>query len=158
VFDKPLPDAFLDRKCSVLKIERQDALKGRVRNRSEETNEEIAIDLPRGAILSDGLVFGPSPKGFYYKVQILPERVIRATLTNDKQDLATRIKLGYFIGNRHLEGLVDGDSICIPASIGEEKIRDILRKSGISLKVETEERVIPIRSANYFAGEEIEEE
>ncbi len=156
VFEKPALQAPMSKECFTLKAERQDAMKGRLRARSEATNQEIAIDLPRGGIVRDGSIFGPSPEGHYYKVEIIPEKVVRVNVAGDQQDAATWIKLGYYIGNRHLEALIDGESVCIPVSIGEDKIRDILGKSGLPLRVETEERVVPLRSANYFAGEDEE--
>ena len=50
--------------AEVLKINRSDASKGRVRE------GDIAIDLPRGEEIKHGDVFGPSSDGKYYRIEI----------------------------------------------------------------------------------------
>ncbi len=155
VFEKPVEDPRIE-KTLALKVDRNDAMKGRLRTRSQITNEDIAIDLPRGEMVADGSVFGPSPGGYYYRVEIIPEKVVRVNIATGREDLDSRIKLGYHIGNHHLEVLIEDDSTYIPATIGEDKIKDILRKSELPLKIETEERVLSYQSSNYFAGEDSE--
>jgi urease accessory protein len=153
IFDKPIHEGQANGKLFTLKVERSDAIKGRLRIYSEETGEEVAIDLPRGQNLRNGSVFGPSEEGRFYKIEISPERVVRVTLTTDREDLNSRIKLGYHIGNHHLEALIDGENTYLPVTIGEEKVREILRRSDLPLKIDTEERVLAWYSQNYFPGE-----
>jgi urease accessory protein len=153
IFDKPIEEAQVQKKLFALKVERSDAIKGRLRIHSNETGEEVAIDLPRGQALRNGFVFGPSVQGRFYRIEISPERVVRVTVTTDKGDLNSRIKLGYHIGNHHLEALIDGENTYLPVTIGEEKVREILRRSDLPLKIDTEERVLAWYSQNYFPGE-----
>ena len=153
IFDKPIHEGQANGKLFTLKVERSDAIKGRLRIYSEETDEEVAIDLPRGQNLRNGSVFGPSEEGRFYKIEISPERVVRVTVTTDREDLNSRIKLGYHIGNHHLEALIDGENTYLPVTIGEEKVREILRRSDLPLKIDTEERVLAWYSQNYFPGE-----
>jgi urease accessory protein len=153
IFDKPIQEGQINGKPFTLKVERSDAIKGRLRIQSKETGEEVAFDLPRGQALRNGSIFGPSTQGRFYKIEISPERVVRVTVTTDKGDLNSRIKLGYHIGNHHLEALIDGENTYLPVTIGEEKVREILRRSDLPLKIDTEERVLAWCSQNYFPGE-----
>ena len=153
IFDKPVEDDQIVGEVFTLKVERSEAIKGRLRIRSKETGEEIAIDLPRGQTLRNGSVFGPSPKGRFYKIEISLERVVKVTVTTDKRDLNSRIMLGYHIGNHHLEAFIDDNSAYIPITVGEDKVKDILKRTELPLKIETEERILPWDSQNYFPGE-----
>jgi urease accessory protein UreE len=153
IFDKPIEEGQANGELFTLKVERSDAIKGRLRIHSKETGEAVAIDLPRGQNLRNGSVFGPSEEGRFYKIEISPERVVRVTVTTDRGDLNSRIKLGYHIGNHHLEALIDGENTYLPVTIGEEKVREILRRSDLPLKIDTEERVLAWYSQNYFPGE-----
>jgi urease accessory protein UreE len=153
IFDKPIEEGQINGNLFTLKAERSDAVKGRLRIHSKETGEEVAIDLPRGQTLRNGSVFGPSEEGRFYKIEISPERVVRVTVTTDRGDLNSRIKLGYHIGNHHLEALIDGENTYLPVTIGEEKVKEILRRSDLPLKIDTEERVLAWDSQNYFPGE-----
>ena len=153
IFEKPT-NGSKDQVAFAVKIDRSEAMKGRLRTRSLDTDEDIVIDLPRGQVVSNGSVFGPSEGGHYYKIEIAPERVVRVSIERNKEDLSNWIKLGYHIGNHHLEAMIEGDSAYIPATIGEDKIKDILRKSYLSLSIEPEERILGYESGSYFAGEE----
>jgi urease accessory protein UreE len=153
IFDKPIEDSQVQKKLFTLKVERSDAIKGRLRIHSNETGEEVAIDLPRGQVLENGFVFGPSTQGRFYKIEISPEKVVKVTVTTDKGDLNSRMKLGYHIGNHHLEALIDGENAYLPITIGEEKVKEILRRSHLPLRIDTEERVLASDSQNYFPGE-----
>ncbi len=153
IFDKPTEEGKVNGKPFILKVERSDAIKGRLRIRSHETGEEVTIDLPRGQTLRNGSVFGPSAEGRFYKIEISPERLVKVTVTTDRGDLNSRIKLGYHIGNHHLEALIDGENAYLPVTIGEDKVREILRRSQLPLRIDTEERVLAWHSQNYFPGE-----
>ncbi len=153
IFDKPIQEGQANGKLFTLKVERSDAIKGRLRIHSEETGEEVAIDLPRGQNLRNGSVFGPSEEGRFYKIEISPERLVKVTVTTDRGDLNSRIKLGYHIGNHHLEALIDGENAYLPVTIGEDKVKEILRRSQLPLRIDTEERVLAWYSQNYFPGE-----
>jgi urease accessory protein UreE len=52
-------------------VKRDEAGRGRVRVRAPD-GEELVIDLPGGSPIRDGDVFGPSPHGIYYRIQIAP--------------------------------------------------------------------------------------
>lgn len=153
IFDRAIEDQQVNGKLFTLKVERSDAIKGRLRILSKETGEEVAIDLPRGQTLRNGSVFGPSAEGRFYKIEISPERLVKVTVTTDVGDLNSRIKLGYYIGNHHLEALIDGDNAYLPVTIGEDKVKEILRRSHLPLRIDTEERVLAWYSQNYFPGE-----
>jgi urease accessory protein UreE len=153
IFDKPTQEGQINGKPFTLKVERSDAIKGRLRIQSKETGEEVAFDLPRGQALRNGSIFGPSTQGRFYKIEISPERVVKVTVTTDKGDLNSRMKLGYYIGNHHLEALIDGENAYLPVTIGEDKVKEILRRSHLPLRIDTEERVLAWYSQNYFPGE-----
>ncbi len=153
IFDRPIEEGRVNGKLFTLKVERSDVIKGRLRIHSKETGEEVAIDLPRGQTLRNGSVFGPSAEGRFYKIEISPERLVKVTVTTDRGDLNSRIKLGYHIGNHHLEALIDGENAYLPVTIGEDKVKEILRRSRLPLRIDTEERVLAWYSQNYFPGE-----
>lgn len=136
---------------------RQDAMRGRVRIKLGD-GEDLIINLPRGQPIGQGDIFGPSEKGIYYKILIQPELVIKVTLensqSNDKIDNALR--LGYNLGNRHLEVLVENETVFVPVTIGEEKIRKILSSMKLPIKFESVQKIISMSSAGYHGGEEEE--
>ncbi len=136
---------------------RQDAMRGRVRIKLSD-GEDLIINLPRGQPIGQGDIFGPSEKGFYYKILIQPELVIKVTLensqSNDKIDNALR--LGYNLGNRHLEVLVENETVFVPVTIGEEKVRKILSSMKLPIKFESVQKIISMSSAGYHGGEEEE--
>lgn len=136
---------------------RQDAMRGRVRIKLSD-GEDLIINLPRGQPIGQGDIFGPSEKGIYYKILIQPELVIKVTLensqSNDKIDNALR--LGYNLGNRHLEVLVENETVFVPVTIGEEKIRKILSSMKLPIKFESVQKIISMSSAGYHGGEEEE--
>jgi urease accessory protein UreE len=134
---------------------RQDAMRGRVRTKLNEA-EDLVINLPRGQPIRQGDIFGPSEKGDYYKILIEPEQVIKVTLdklqSNDVIEKAA--KLGYNLGNRHLEVLIEDGAVFVPVTIGEEKVRKILESMKLPIKFESIQKVISISSAGYHGGEE----
>ncbi len=136
---------------------RQDAMRGRVRIKLSD-GEDLIINLPRGQPIGQGDIFGPSEKGIYYKILIQPELVIKVTLensqSNDKIDNALR--LGYNLGNRHLEVLVENETVFVPVTIGEEKVRKILSSMKLPIKFESVQKIISMSSAGYHGGEEEE--
>jgi urease accessory protein len=140
-----------------VKAKREDARRGRLRTRTSD-GEDLIIDLPRGAAINDKDVFGPSGKGRYYRISIEPEPVVKVSLKESvaEKDLENALRLGYSLGNHHLEVLVEGDAAYVPVTIAEEKIREILRRSGLPLQVETQQRVISAAASGYYAGEEEE--
>ena len=134
---------------------RQDAMRGRVRTKVSDS-EDLVINLPRGQPIGQGDVFGPSEKGDYYKILIEPELVIKVTLdksqSSDIMDKAA--KLGYNLGNRHLEVLIEDGAVFVPVTIGEEKVRKILESMKLPIKFESVQKVISMSSAGYHGGEE----
>ncbi|HVP16260.1 MAG TPA: hypothetical protein VMT42_02730 [candidate division Zixibacteria bacterium] len=140
-----------------VKARREDARRGRLRTRASD-GEDLIIDLPRGAAINDKDVFGPSDKDHYYKVSIEPEPVVKVSPRKSEtvKGIETALRLGYSLGNHHLEVLVEGDAAYVPVTIAEEKIREILKRSGLPLQVETQQRVISASASGYYAGEEEE--
>jgi urease accessory protein len=134
---------------------RQDAMRGRVRTKLNDS-EDLVINLPRGQPIRQGDIFGPSEKGDYYKILIEPELVIKVTLdksqSNDVVEKAA--KLGYNLGNRHLEVLIEDNAVFVPVTIGEEKVRKILESMKLPIRFESVQKVISMSSAGYHAGEE----
>lgn len=141
-----------------VKAKREDAKRGRLRAIASD-GEDLIIDLPRGAIINDGDIFGPSRKEHYYRVIIEPEPVIKVTLRKSEtgKDLENALRLGYSLGNHHLEVLVEGDVAYVPLTISEETIREILRRTALPVNVETQQRVISTTASGYYAGEEEEQ-
>jgi urease accessory protein UreE len=137
-------------------INRQDAMRGRLRT-TTMTGEDLIINLPRGKAICEGDVFGPSMKGVYYKIHIEPESVIKVTLdkhsTNSTEDA---IKLGYNLGNRHLEVLIEDNAAFVPVTLGEAKITKMLESMKLPIRFETVKKVISASSAGYHPGEEEE--
>lgn len=145
------------KKTKEVSANRQDAMRGRARIKSA-SGEDIIINLPRGQPILQGDIFGPSEKGDYYKILIDPELVIKVNLdksqTNDLVEQA--IKLGYNLGNRHLEVLVEDDTVFVPVTIGEEKVKKMLESMKLPIKFELVQKVISMSSSGYHAGEEEE--
>ena len=104
---------------------RQDAMRGRVRTKLSD-GEDLIINLPRGQSIGQGDVFGPSEKGNYYKILIEPELVMKVTLNKPQSNdiIEKAVKLGYNLGNRHLEVLIEDDAVFVPITIGEEKSQE----------------------------------
>lgn len=140
-----------------VKVKRQDAMRGRLRTVASD-GKDLIIDLPRGEVINDGDVFGPSATGPYYKMVIEPELVVKVVLENsdNPNSLGNAIKLGYNLGNRHLEVLIEGGVVYVPATIGEEKVKRILEKMNLPIEYESVQKVILPTAAGYHAGEEEE--
>ena len=134
---------------------RQDAMRGRVRTKLSD-GEDLIINLPRGQSIGQGDIFGPSEKGDYYKILIEPELVIKVTLDESQSNglLEKAVKLGYNLGNRHLEVFMDDNAVFVPVTIGEEKVRRILESLKLPIRLESVQKVISMSSAGYHAGEE----
>ena len=156
LFDK-LANKIDDKKPEEVTVNRQDAMRGRLRTKSMN-GEDLIINLPRGKAISEGDVFGPSDKGVYYKIQIEPEPVIKVTLdkTQTKYLMEEAIKLGYNLGNRHLEVLIEDDTVFVPVVLGEEKVRKMLESMKLPIKFETVKKVITTSSPTYHPGEQEE--
>ena len=139
-----------------VKIKRQDAMRGRLRMVAPD-GEDLIIDLPRGQVINEGDVFGPSADGLYYKTLVEPELVVKVALKNDNEkSLEKAIQLGYNLGNRHLEVLIEDGLVYVPVTIGEEKVKRILDAMNLPIKYESVQKVILPNAAGYHAGEEEE--
>lgn len=154
VFEKKA--AAIPDQITTIEIRREDAMRGRARLYASG-NKEIVIDLPRMEPILDGDIFGPSNDGTYYRVSILPERVMRVAFKNEDNHLIEHaLKLGYNLGNRHLEALVEDNTVYLPLLLGKEKIERILRKTTLPIDLEVVDKVISPGASGYFAGEEEE--
>ncbi len=140
-----------------VKIKRQDATRGRLRTVAPD-GEDLIIDLPRGKVINEGDVFGPSSTGAYYKMLIEPELVVKVALKNPENPnhLENALKLGYNLGNRHLEVLIEDGVVYVPVTIGEEKVKRILETMNLPITYESVQKVISTTAAGYHAGEEEE--
>ena len=139
-----------------VKIKRQDAIRGRLRTVAPD-GEDLIIDLPRGQVINEGDVFGPSAAGLYYKTLVEPELVVKVALKNDNEkSLEKAIQLGYNLGNRHLEVLIEDGLVYVPVTIGEEKVKKILETMNLPIKYESVRKVILPTASGYHAGEEEE--
>jgi urease accessory protein len=135
---------------------RQDAMRGRVRTKLND-GEDLIINLPRGETILQGDLFGPSQNGDFYKISIQPERVIKVNLEiPDSNSLEQAIKLGYNLGNRHLEVLIENNDVYVPITLGEEKITKILQSMKLPIKFEPTQKIISMSGAGYHGGEENE--
>ena len=154
VFEKLASQVNVE-KIKEVTANRQDAMRGRVRTKLSES-EDLVINLPRGQPIGQGDIFGPSEKGEYYKILIEPELVIKVTLDKARSDDAVEkaAKLGYNLGNRHLEVLIEDGAVFVPVTIGEEKVRKILESMKLPIKFESVQKVISMSSAGYHGGEE----
>ena len=135
-------------------IKRTDAMRGRLRMKAPD-GEDLIVDLPRGMVMHDGDIFGPSAQGTYYRTKIEQEPVLRVTLkkTGDGM-IEDALRLGYTLGNHHLEVLFDAGHAYVPAVIGADKIERIIGKSGADVATEAIQRVISPGASGYFAGED----
>jgi len=156
VFEK-LASQVNIKKIKEVTANRQDAMRGRVRTKLSDA-EDLIINLPRGQPIGQGDIFGPSEKGDYYKILIEPELVIKVTLDKslNKDVIEKAAKLGYNLGNRHLEVLIEDNAVFVPVTIGEEKVRKILESMKLPITFESVQKVIFMSSAGYHAGEEEE--
>jgi urease accessory protein UreE len=145
------------KKLVEVKVKRQDAMRGRLRTVAPD-GEDLIIDLPRGKVIDDGDVFGPSSTGSYYKMLIEPELVVKVTLKNSgsPSHLENALKLGYNLGNRHLEVLIEDEVVYVPVTIGEEKVKKILETMNLPIKYESVQKIISTTAEGYHAGEEEE--
>jgi urease accessory protein UreE len=137
---------------------RQDAMRGRLRTKLSD-GEDLIINLPRGQSIGHGDIFGPSESGIYYKILIDPELVIRVALDKPESNniIEKAVKLGYNLGNRHLEVLIEDDSVFVPITLGQEKVRKMLESMKLPIKLETVQKVISTSSKGYHPGEQEEE-
>ena len=154
VFEK-LASQVKAEKINEVTANRQDAMRGRVRTKLSDS-EDLVINLPRGQPIRQGDVFGPSEKGDFYKILIEPELVIKVTLDNTRSNDAIEkaAKLGYNLGNRHLEVLIENNAVFVPVTIGEEKVRKILESMKLPIKFESVQKIISMSSVGYRGGEE----
>lgn len=138
-----------------VRANRQDALRGRVRTKLTG-GEDLIINLPRGQSIIQGDIFGPSDKGVYFKILIDPETVIKVNIEEPQANdpIENALKLGYNLGNRHLEVLIEDGSVFVPVTIGEEKVKKILQSMKLPIKFEAIQKIISISSSGYHAGED----
>ena len=146
---------FEKAKLLEVKVKRQDAMRGRLRTVAPD-GEDLIIDLPRGKVIREGDVFGPSATGSYYKTMIEPELVVKVSLEDPDNKLEKAIQLGYNLGNRHLEVLIEDGVVYVPVTIGEDKVKRILEAMNLPIKYESVQKVILPNAAGYHAGEEEE--
>ena len=154
VFDKLASQVKVE-KIKEVAANRQDAMRGRVRaklKRGRRSSNQLASRSNYNA----GRHFWASEKGDYYKILIEPELVIKVTLDKTRNDDAIEkaVKLGYNLGNRHLEVLMEDNAVFVPVTIGEEKVRKILESMKLPIKFESVQKVISMSSAGYHGGEE----
>jgi urease accessory protein UreE len=157
VFEKLASQVNIE-KIKEVTTNRQDAMRGRVRTKLTD-GEDLIINLPRGQSIMQGDIFGPSEKGdYYYKILIEPELVIKVTLDESQSNdlIEKAVKLGYNLGNRHLEVLMEDNAVFVPVTIGEEKVRKILESMKLPISFEPVQKVISMSSTGYHAGEEEE--
>ena len=145
----------IDNQIVELIVSREDAMRGRIRTRASD-GEDVVIDLPRGKVINHGDMIPSSQQGHLYKIDISPEPVLKVALkkSGTSEDLENAIKLGYHLGTRHLEVLIEEDAVFIPISIGESTIRKILDSASLPLKVEQQKRRISMNAEGYHPGEE----
>ncbi len=136
-------------------VKRSDAARGRVRARASD-GEDLVIDLPRGSPIRNGDTFGPSPKGTFYRIFIEPEQVLKITSMKGELPVGEAVRLGYVLGNHHLEVLIEKDSVYLPLTLGEEKLSRIVSRSGVPVRTQLVTRVISPGEPGYFEGEEEE--
>jgi urease accessory protein len=156
VFEKLASQVNIE-KIKEVTTNRQDAMRGRVRTKLTD-GEDLIINLPRGQSIMQGDIFGPSEKGDYYRILIEPELVIKVTLDElQSNDLIEKaVKLGYNLGNRHLEVLMEDNAVFVPVTIGEEKVKKILESMNLPITFKSVQKVISMSSKGYHAGEEEE--
>jgi urease accessory protein UreE len=154
VFEKLASQVNVE-KIKEVATNRQDAMRGRVRIKLSDA-DDLVINLPRGQPIRQGDIFGPTEKGDYYKILIEPEQVIKVTLDKSQSNdvIEKAAKLGYNLGNRHLEVLIEDGAVFVPVTIGEEKVRKILESMKLPIKLESIQKVISMSSAGYHGGEE----
>ncbi len=128
-------------------------MRGRLRAKASD-GEDIIIDLPRGAMVNDGDVFGPSVNGINYRACIEPEKALKVELQEGASTVENALKLGYELGGHHLEILVDGGEVFVPLNLPPDKIEHILNQTKLPLKTFIVSRVISPDASGYFAGEE----
>ena len=135
-------------------IKRTEAMRGRLRMKAPD-GADLVVDLPRGMSIKDGDIFGPSAQGTYYRTRIEQEPVLMVTMkkTGDGM-IEDALRLGYTLGNHHLEVLIDDGRAYIPAVIGADKIGKIIGKAGIDVDTQVIHRVISPGTSGYFAGED----
>jgi urease accessory protein UreE len=134
-------------------VSREQAAHGRLKALSPR-GEDVIIDLPRGGLVHNGDVFGPSESGAYFKVKVMAEDVMQVTLKEDAGTAGNALRLGIGLGGHHLEALVEGDSVFLPLNIPSDKLERILNQTGLPLTIKLVNRVIDPESSGYFAGED----
>lgn len=159
-FQSKVKIGTLNNKINIKDIaaERLDTMRGRLKL-TDINGEEILIDLPRGEIINDGDIFGPTPEGNYYRIKIKPEQVLRVSIktTNVEKDIDNFLKLGYNLGNHHLEVLIEGKNVYVTTGIGIDNVRDILSRFHLPMEIEKMDKIISTTAIGYYAGEDKDE-
>jgi urease accessory protein UreE len=133
-----------------VRIRRTDIKEGRLPVRAPD-GEDVIIDLPKGSVVHDGDVYGPSRTGICYRIRIEPEKVLRITLNRrDIHGIEDAMRLGYALGDNHLEVLVEKESAYVPLALGAEKIAGIIMKIGIPVAIDIVDRIIPMDAPGYY--------
>ena len=136
-----------DGEAEVLAINRIDAAKGRVKE------NDIVIELPRGEEIFNDDIFGPSSTGKYYRIKIRPEDVLKISLLDSSKDVGSALRLGYMMGGRHMEVLIDGDDAFIPLDLPRTKLESFIQSTGLDIETQIVQKSITSCSG-YFRGEE----
>lgn len=136
-----------------VRIRRIDIKDGRLQVRAPD-GEDVTIDLPKGSVVHDGDIYGPSRMGICYRIRIEPEKVLRITLNRrDNHGLEDAMRLGYALGDNHLEVLVEKESAYVPLALGAEKIAGIIMRIGIPVAIDIVDRIIPPDAPGYYPAE-----
>lgn len=141
--------SYWDGYTQLLMINRCDAFKGRVK----EGN--VIIDLQRGEEIHNGDIFGPSSDGTYYRIGINPEDVLSVRLLDNSHTVGSALKLGYLMGSRHMEVLIEDDQAFIPLDMPRTKLESFMQSTGLNVETKIIQKSVT-DNPGYFRGEEHE--
>ena len=135
-----------------LTVKRSEVASGRVQVKGRG-GADLVVELPRGPAVQDGDVIGPSPEGGYYRARFAPEQALRITLENEGFLLEDAVMLGCLLGMHGNEVLIEGENLFVPlGDRGAGPLMDLVRSTGVPVRMEVTESVISPAVRGYFPG------
>ena len=135
-----------------LTVKRSEVASGRVLVKGRG-GTDLIVELPRGAAIQDGDVIGPSPEGGYYRARFAPEAALRITLEDEGFLVEDAVMLGCLLGRHGIEVLIEGENLLVPlGNRGAGPLLDLVRSTGVPVRMEVTESVISPAARGYFPG------
>ena len=119
-------ESFVGRSVDVVSVSAADASKRRLRLLSD-SGRDVAVDLPRGSFLRDGVVLVDDGQCIVAVSRTLEDAML-VTISSELDSVvrvAAALKIGHAFGSQHVPAEVVGDTLVVPITTS----RDVARRT-----------------------------